>query len=134
VRNLQPVHGTAPAVFAGLPAPDAAFVAGIGREVNRLLEATFRCLRPGGRLVVNVATLESLAATHAALKDLAGSETSPQRQQGNVSVLLVGIARGTEQLESLRFEAVNPTFLLSVRKGERQPQVGERGGGGRADV
>jgi hypothetical protein len=26
--------------------------------------------------------------------------------------LLVNIARGNEQLETLRFEAVNPTFLL----------------------
>jgi hypothetical protein len=28
----------------------------------------------------------------------------------------VNVARGTEQLETLRFEAVNPTFLLSVGK------------------
>jgi hypothetical protein len=31
-------------------------------------------------------------------------------------VLLVNLARGTEQLETLRFEAVNPTFLLCVGK------------------
>jgi len=31
-------------------------------------------------------------------------------------VLLINIARGTEQLETLRFEAVNPTFLLRVSK------------------
>ena len=66
-----------------------------------------RALRPGGRLVVNVATLEALSATYAALKALAGS----------VEVLLVNVARGTEQLETLRFEAVNPTFLLAVGKG-----------------
>ena len=33
VTNLKAVHGTAPAVFAGLPAPDAIFVGGTGREV-----------------------------------------------------------------------------------------------------
>jgi precorrin-6Y C5,15-methyltransferase (decarboxylating) len=106
VRNLKAVHGTAPAVFAGLPAPDAVFVGGAGREVGRLLEAVWHLLRPDGRMVVNVATLESLNATHNALKQLAG----------NVQVLLVNIARGNEQLETLRFEAVNPTFLLSVGK------------------
>ena len=31
-------------------------------------------------------------------------------------MLLVNVARGTEQLETLRFEAVNPTFLLTVGK------------------
>ncbi len=106
VSNLKAVHGTAPAVFAGLPAPDAVFVGGTGHEVGRLLEAAYQALRPGGNLVVNVATLEALAATHAALKALAGT----------VQVLLVSVARGVEQLETLRFEAANPTFLLAVGK------------------
>jgi precorrin-6Y C5,15-methyltransferase (decarboxylating) len=106
VRNLKAVHGTAPAVFAGLPAPDAVFVGGTGHEVARLLQAAFAALRPAGRLVVNVATLESLSATYAALKALAPP----------VQVLLVSLARGVEQLETLRFEAVNPTFLLGVGK------------------
>jgi precorrin-6Y C5,15-methyltransferase (decarboxylating) len=35
-----------------------------------------------------------------------------------VQVLLVNLARGTEQLETLRFDAVNPTFLLGVTKPE----------------
>ena len=109
VRNLKAIHGTAPAAFAGLPAPDAVFIGGLGREVARLLEAAHAALRPGGRLVVNVATLEMLNAAYAALKMLAGS----------VQVLLVNVARSTEQLETIRFEAVNPTFLLHVRKPER---------------
>src|SRR5262249_8739988 len=42
VRNLTAVHGTAPAVFAELPAPDAVFVGGTGKEVARLLEAAYQ--------------------------------------------------------------------------------------------
>jgi precorrin-6Y C5,15-methyltransferase (decarboxylating) len=109
VRNLKAIHGTAPAVFEGLPAPDAVFVGGTGHEVARLLEAAWTALRPRGQLVVNVATLESLSATHEVLKRLAGS----------VQALLVSVARGNEQLETLRFEAVNPTFLLSVSRPAR---------------
>ncbi len=114
VKNLTAVHGTAPAVFAGLPPPDAVFVGGTGHEVARLLESAYEVLRPGGHMVVNVATLETLSATYAALKGLAGA----------VEVLLINVARGTEQLETLRFEAVNPTFLLTVQKppgNERSP-------------
>jgi precorrin-6Y C5,15-methyltransferase (decarboxylating) len=106
VSNVKPVFGTAPAVFADLPAPDAVFVGGNGGEVARLLEAAFAALRPGGRLVTNVGTLEMLTATYAVLKRLAGG----------VEVLLMNLSRGVEQLEALRFEAINPTFLLRVQK------------------
>jgi precorrin-6B C5,15-methyltransferase / cobalt-precorrin-6B C5,C15-methyltransferase len=106
VRNVKAIHGTAPGVFAGLAAPDAVFVGGTGHEVARLLRAAWDALRPGGHLVANVATLETLSATYSALKEAAGA----------VEVLLVSVARGTEQLETLRFEAVNPTFLLHVAK------------------
>ena len=106
VANVRPVFGSAPAVFAGLPSPDAIFVGGNGGEVARLLELSYAALKPGGRLAVHVGTLEMIGATHAVLKRL-----SPA-----VEALLVSFARGVEQLESLRFEAVNPTVLFWVRK------------------
>jgi hypothetical protein len=34
----------------------------------------------------------------------------------DVKVLMINLARGTYQLERVRFEAMNPTFLLSVIK------------------
>ncbi|MCS7045100.1 MAG: precorrin-6y C5,15-methyltransferase (decarboxylating) subunit CbiE [Gemmataceae bacterium] len=106
LKNLHAVHGLAPAVFDGLPAPDCIFVGGLGKEVARLLQAAFAALRSGGRLVVHVASLEMLNAVYSTLRAL-----SPQ-----VWALLVNLARGTEQLETLRFEALNPTFLLGVSK------------------
>lgn len=106
VTNVRPVFGTAPEVFADLPAPDAIFIGGNGGEVARLMEACFQSLRPGGRLVTNVGTLEMLSATYAALKRL-----TPK-----VDVLLLNLSRGVEQLEALRFEAINPTVLLRVEK------------------
>src|SRR5262245_59045944 len=106
IKNIKPVFGMAPAVFHGLPSPDAIFIGGNGGEVSRLLEASFGALRPGGRLVVNVGTLEMLMAVYGVLKRLTTS----------VYVQLVSVARGVEQMETLRFESVNPTFLLTVRK------------------
>jgi precorrin-6Y C5,15-methyltransferase (decarboxylating) len=106
IRNVQAVFGTAPAVFQDLPDPDAIFIGGNGGEVSRLLEAAYAALRPGGRLVANVGTLEMLNLTYETLKRL-----SP-----GVSVLLVNLSRSVEQLEALRFEAVNPTFLLRAMK------------------
>ncbi len=106
VSNVRPVFGTAPDVFDGLPQPDGIFVGGNGGEVARLMEACFVALRPGGRLVTNVGTLEMISSTYAVLKRLGG----------HVDVLLMNLARGVEQLESLRFEAINPTVLMRIEK------------------
>ncbi len=106
IKNVKPVFGMAPAVFHDLPAPDAIFIGGNGGEVARLLEASYKALRPAGRLVVNVGTIEMLSAVYGVLKSLAAP----------VAVHLVNIARGVEQMDALRFESVNPTFLLTARK------------------
>ncbi|MFO0880893.1 MAG: precorrin-6y C5,15-methyltransferase (decarboxylating) subunit CbiE [Gemmataceae bacterium] len=106
VKNLKAIHGSAPGVFLGLPHPDAIFVGGDGKEVVRILEAAWPLLRPDGRLVVHVATVEHLSSAYKVLRQAAGS----------VQAHLLQLSRGVEQLEMLRFEALNPTFLLTVTR------------------
>ncbi len=60
VPHLQLVRGRAPDALAGLPAPDAVFVGG-GVTSAGVLDACWAALRPGGRLVANVVTLEGEA-------------------------------------------------------------------------
>lgn len=106
VPNVRPVVGRAPEVLGGLPDPDAVFVGGTGRHVAEVLTAAYARLVPGGRLAVNVATIDGLATAHATLKGLAGE----------VDVWQASLSRGIEQLDRVRFQAVNPTFLLAVSK------------------
>ena len=68
VPGLKVVEGAAPAVLAGLAAPDAIFIGGGAGELG-VIDAAVEALRPGGRLVVNAVTLETealLIARHAA--------------------------------------------------------------------
>lgn len=58
--DLVVVEGEAPGALAGLPAPDAAFVGG-GATHPGALDAVWRALRSGGRIVVNAVTLETQA-------------------------------------------------------------------------
>lgn len=60
VTGLTVVGGEAPAAFAGLPTPDAVFIGG-GIGNPGLFDAAWDALRPGGRLVANVVSLEGEA-------------------------------------------------------------------------
>lgn len=104
VSNLTPILGRAPEAWSELPAPDAIFVGGSGREIGRVVELAYDRLKPGGRLVATVSSIQTLSEVYGVL----------QRATGDVKALMVNLARGTQQLERMRFEALNPTYLLSV--------------------
>jgi precorrin-6B C5,15-methyltransferase / cobalt-precorrin-6B C5,C15-methyltransferase len=106
VSNLVAVLGRAPEAWNDLPAPDSIFVGGSGREISQLVDLAYDRLRPRGRLVANVGSIENLAEVHATL----------HRRVADVKVWMINVARGTYQLERVRFDALNPTFLLSIVK------------------
>ena len=60
VPYLRVVHGRAPEVLSGLPAPDAVFVGG-GLTTPGLVDACWTALATGGRLVANAVTIEGEA-------------------------------------------------------------------------
>lgn len=102
VPSLVPVHGQAPEAWESLPDPDAIFVGGTGRMVADLVAAAAGRLRSRGRIVVNVSSPDSLVAVQANV-DAAGLRSE---------VRMVNIARSQHQLDRVRFEAMNPTFLV----------------------
>ena len=55
--ELTVVHGRAPDSLADLPSPDAVFIGG-GVAEPGMIDACWRALPPGGRLVANVVTVE----------------------------------------------------------------------------
>ena len=106
VANLHAVLGQAPAAWAGLPDPDAIYVGGSGRHVAMLVEEAWKRLKPGGRLVTSCNSIENLAAVHAILR----------ARSGDAAYWMVNIARGIEQMDRIRFEAINPSFLMAATK------------------
>jgi len=106
VKNLHAVLGRAPEAWADLPDPDAIYVGGSGRDVSMLVEEAWKRLKAGGRLVTACNSIENLAAVHTMLR-----ARSPDS-----AYWLVTIARGIEQLDRIRFESLNPTFLIAATK------------------
>jgi precorrin-6Y C5,15-methyltransferase (decarboxylating) len=109
VTNLDPILGKAPDAWAALPDPDAIYVGGSGRDVAMLVEAAWLRLKPGGRLVTACNSIENLAAVHSLLR----------ARSADAAYWMVNIARGYEQLDRIRFEAINPVFLIAATKPER---------------
>ncbi|MFW6169905.1 MAG: precorrin-6y C5,15-methyltransferase (decarboxylating) subunit CbiE [Planctomycetota bacterium] len=106
VTNLVPVLGQAPDAWGTLPDPDAVFVGGAGRQVWQIVEQAFARLRPGGRIVTNVVSIENVKDVQHGIRQLAGES----------NIWMINIARGTQQLETTRFDSTPPTFLIGARK------------------
>jgi len=91
--RVEVVEGDAPAVLAGLPDPDRAFVGGGGLDV---LDAVRERLAPGGRVVAAFAALDRAAAAAQRLGHL----------------VQVGVARGAVLPDGgIRLAAENPVFV-----------------------
>lgn len=106
VTNLTPVLGQAPDAWQDLPDPDAIFIGGTGRHVSRIVEQAFVRLRVGGRIVINVVSIENLTEVQTLIRQLAGE----------ANIWMINVARGTQQLETTRFESSPPTFLLGAMR------------------
>ena len=99
------VEGKAPQMLDEFPDPNAVFIGGSGGELVELLELCVARLRPGGRIVVNAATLETVYHAYETMKRL-GLQ---------VSLQLVQTARSKPILNLTRFEGMNPVYLVTGR-------------------
>ncbi|MBI2908458.1 MAG: precorrin-6y C5,15-methyltransferase (decarboxylating) subunit CbiE [Chloroflexi bacterium] len=106
LENLTVVHGEAPAVLEGLPAPDAVFIGGSGGKLRSILHVVDRRLAPEGTVVVNAASLETAGLASAAL-----------RERGyTVEATLMQVSRSKDLAGLTHFEALDPVFIVTGRK------------------
>ncbi len=106
VDNLRPILGQAPQAWEDLPDPDAIFVGGTGRQVRQIVALAWQRLRGGGRLVVHVASPENLSELVSLLS----------QQDADVRTWMMNLARGNQQFDQMRFESLNPSFMVSATK------------------
>lgn len=132
--NVAAVLGEAPAALAELPDPDRVFVGGTGGRLVEVLETVAARLRPGGRLVLNAVTLETLAAAEAELarlgfeRDVTLVSVARSRRLGAGGAGPEGAAvdgegkTGPDEGRRLtRFAPLEPVFVLAAwREGARR--------------
>ena len=107
--NVEVVVGEAPGVLNKLPDPDSVFIGGSGGQLSEMLDLVAQRLRPGGRIVVNLAVLERTQEVYRNLKDKAME----------VDLVMVNASRGREMPDGgVRLEALNPVFIVTATREE----------------
>jgi precorrin-6Y C5,15-methyltransferase (decarboxylating) len=101
------VEGRAPEALPQLPDPDRVLLGGGGRDRRALLQAVLDRLRPGGVVVIPLATLEALAELRPVL-EAAGLQVSLGQHQA---------WRGAPLADGTRLAPLNPVLVL---RGERR--------------
>ncbi|CAG7633994.1 precorrin-6y C5,15-methyltransferase (decarboxylating) subunit CbiE [Paenibacillus allorhizosphaerae] len=101
--DFTAIHAKAPEGLDAIPDPDAVFIGGSGGELRELIRVCCNRLQEDGRIVVNAATIETLADTQKAL-----------REEGfDTRIALVQIGRSKPILDMTRFEGLNPIYVIT---------------------
>jgi precorrin-6Y C5,15-methyltransferase (decarboxylating) len=103
--GVQPaglLEGRAPGVLAELPVPDRVLLGGGGRERAAVLAAVLQRLRPGGVVVIPLATVEALAELRPLLEQ-AGCRVAVAQHQA---------WRGAPLADGTRLAPLNPVLVL----------------------
>lgn len=103
-------HGKAPEMLDTWPDPDRVFIGGTGGNIETLLFLCVRKLKSDGRIVLNAATIETLYQAMDIFSSL----------DCEVNVTMAHIARSKKILHMTRFEGLNPVYIVTARKKERE--------------
>ena len=104
--DLTAIHGKAPERLDEFSDPDAIFIGGTGGNMEQLLEVCVNRLKPNGRIVINLATIENLADAQRILKQL----------QCDVNFIQASISRSKPILNITRLQPLTPIFILTAKK------------------
>lgn len=104
--RVRAVYGEAPIDCADWPAADAVFVGGGGDRLADIFEHVALSLQPGGRVVVNLVTLERVSPTLELLRSHGWA----------VEVTQVNVARSRPLQGNTYLDALNPVFILAAGK------------------
>lgn len=113
--DFTAIHSKAPEGLDSILDPDAVFIGGSGGELRELIRVCCTRLRAGGRIVVNAATIETLADTQKALSE----------EGFAARIALVQIGRSKPILDMTRFEGLNPIYVITGFRDERSEKEQE---------
>ncbi len=109
-KNLIPVKADILEVGHDLPSPDRIFIGGGGEMLIDIFKLCMRKLKPGGKIVCNLITIDSVSSLYSYLKE--GSYP--------FDVTTISVARGTPIQNMLYMKAENTITLFEISKREKE--------------
>lgn len=106
-RNIKLIEAFAPEGLDDLPDPDRVFIGGAGGKLDEVIDTVSLRLKPEGVVVINAVTLDTLTRGVEFLED----------HGFMVEATCVNIAKTRNLTEYKMFEAQNPVYVISARKG-----------------
>ncbi|MED4401977.1 precorrin-6y C5,15-methyltransferase (decarboxylating) subunit CbiE [Metabacillus fastidiosus] len=105
--DFTAVHGKAPERLDEFKDPDAVFIGGTAGGMEAILSICCERLKENGRIVLNAVTIENLSEALQAFKQN-GFETT---------ITLAQISRSKPILNLTRFDALNPIYIITAKRG-----------------
>ncbi len=106
-RNIKLIEAYAPDGLDDMPDPDRVFIGGAGGKLDEIIDIVSQRLKPDGVVVINAVTLDTLTRAVEFLED----------HGFTVEATCINVARTRNLTEYKMFEAQNPVYVISARKG-----------------
>jgi precorrin-6Y C5,15-methyltransferase (decarboxylating) len=108
-RNVKLIEAYAPEGLDDLPDPDRVFIGGAGGQLEEIIDAVDKRLKPEGLIVLNAVTLDTLTKAVEFLED----------HGYFVEATCVNISKTRRLTEYKLFEAQNPVYIITASKGNK---------------
>ncbi|MBI5892678.1 MAG: precorrin-6y C5,15-methyltransferase (decarboxylating) subunit CbiE [Deltaproteobacteria bacterium] len=113
--NLEIIKKNAPAGLKSLPSPDAVFIGGGGKDIDKILDICAKKIKPKGRIVVNAVTIETLSTAAEFFKKAGWTMEIISVNIAKTKHVPVGFKQGDAANLNL-FNACNPVFIIVGEK------------------
>ena len=107
VRNVEVITGDALDVIGGLPKADSIFIGGTGNKTADIIRVCEGQLRSGGRIIIGVIQIETLAAVIDTLKGL---------KFESVDITQITVAKSRKTSTGTMMLARNPVTVISATR------------------
>ncbi len=107
LENVQVLQTEAPTGLTALPVADIIMIGGSGGNLSQILTVCLEQLAPGGRIVLNAITIETLST---ALHFLENNDFQ------EVDAVAITVARLNKVGQSHMWQGLNPVYIISATK------------------